>query len=245
MPPRPDAAQRQPSAQRRPLRADAQDNRLRLLSAARDVFIEQGPGAPLDEIARRAGTGIATLYRRFPDRATLMREVVLDAIESSTEEARRAAAEEPDPFRALTRYMHRAVELRGAAVIPALLGEVQLDDERIVQARDTGPATVQALVDAAHRAGALRPEVTAGDIGMLIVRMSRPLPGGFPRKVNDGLSHRHLDLLIDGLRPAGQQAEPLVGPAVTFEYLRQFPVPPAHEPRSDASPALAPKAPVS
>ncbi len=211
------------AAQRRPLRADARDNRRRLLSAARDVFIEHGPGAPLDEIARRAGTGIATLYRRFPDRQTLMREVVLDAIERSTEEARKAADEEPDPFRALIRYMHRAIDLRAAAVIPALLGVVSLDDERIARAREAGPATVQELVDAAHRAGVLRPDVTAGDIGMLIVRMSRPLPGGFPREVNDGLSHRHLDLLIDGLRPAGQPGQ-LGGPAVTFEYLRQFPV---------------------
>jgi AcrR family transcriptional regulator len=223
--------------QMRPLRADARDNRRRLLSAARDVFIEQGPGAPLDEIARRAGTGIATLYRRFPDRATLMREVVADAIESSTAEARMAADDEPDPFRALTRYMHRAVELRTAAVIPALLDEVSLDDERIARARETGPATVQALVDAAHRAGTLRADVTAGDIGTLIVRMSRPLPGGFPREINDGLSHRHLDLVIDGLRPAAQQAEPLAGPAVTFEYLRQFPAPPSAD---DALPGADP-----
>ncbi len=231
MPPTPDAPQA------RPLRADARDNRRRLLSAARDVFIEQGPGAPLDEIARRAGTGIATLYRRFPDRKTLMREVVLDAIERSTEEARRAADEEPDPFRALVRYMHRAIDVRAAAVIPALLGEVSLDDERIAPARDAGPATVQALVDAAQRAGALRPDVTAGDIGMLIVRLSRPLPGGFPHEVNEGLSHRHLDLLIDGLRPAAGQPAPLGGPAVTFEYLRQFPFPDAGDDRSDDSPA--------
>jgi AcrR family transcriptional regulator len=66
--------------QARPLRADARDNRRRLLDAARDVFIEQGPGAPLDEIARRAGTGIATLYRRFPDRQALIRGVFVDAI---------------------------------------------------------------------------------------------------------------------------------------------------------------------
>src|SRR5262249_56303629 len=55
------------SEPRQPLRADARDNRRRLLEAARDVFIERGPGAPLEEIARQAGTGIATLYRRFPD----------------------------------------------------------------------------------------------------------------------------------------------------------------------------------
>jgi AcrR family transcriptional regulator len=209
----------------RPLRADARDNRRRLLDAARDVFIEHGPGAPLDEIARRAGTGIATLYRRFPDRRTLIRDVVLDALQRTAEEARRAAEQEPDPFHAIARYMHRAIDVRAAAVIPALLGEVPFDDEEIIRARDTGPATVQALVDAAHRAGALRRDVTSGDIGMLTVRLSRPLPGGFPRETNNSLSHRHLDLLIDGLRPAAQQPAPLSGPAMTLDDLRRLPQP--------------------
>jgi AcrR family transcriptional regulator len=217
----------QRTAPRRPLRADARDNRRRLLDAACDVFIEHGPGAPLEEISRRAGTGIATLYRRFPDRGTLMREVVLDAIRRTADEARLAALEEPDPFRALARYMHRAIDMRAAAVIPALLGAVPLDDEEIMRVRETAPATTGALVDAAHRAGLLRPDVTAGDIGMLIVRMSRPLPGGFPRETNTGLSHRHLDLLLDGLRPTAQPPAPLSGPAMTLTDLRRFPQPPA------------------
>lgn len=206
----------------RPLRADAAGNRRKLLDAARDVFIDLGPGAPLEEIARRAGTGIATLYRRFPSRQVLMRDVVVDAIERSAEEARLAAEEEPDPFRALARYMHRAVDVRSAAVIPALLGEVPLDDEKVAQARASGPATVEALIHAAHRAGTLREDVTSGDIGMLVVRMSRPLPGGFTSEVNSDLSHRHLDLLIDGLRPAARQAAELGGPALTFDDLRQI-----------------------
>jgi AcrR family transcriptional regulator len=207
----------------RPMRADARDNRRRLLDAARDVFIEHGPGAPLDEIARRAGTGIATLYRRFPDRQALMRAVVRETLERTAEEAREAAEEEPDPFRALVRYMHRAIDARAAAVIPALLGQVSLDDQEIRRARDAAPSTFEALVDAAHRGGSLRADVTSGDIGMLIVRLSRPLPGGFSRETNDGLSHRHLDLLVDGLRPATGQPAPLGGPAMTLDDLRRFP----------------------
>ena len=207
----------------RPLRADARDNRRRLLEAARDAFIEHGPGAPLEEIARRAGTGIATLYRRFPDRQALMREVVLDAIEGTIEAARRAAAEESDPFRALARYMHEAIGVRTAAVVPALLGAVPLDDEEIMRARETGPGLVRDLLDAAQRAGAVRPDVTPADIGLLIVRLSRPLPGGFDRETNTGLGHRHLDLVLDGLRPPAPQTAPLTGPALTFADLRQLP----------------------
>ncbi len=219
------------AAERRPLRADARDNRRRLLDAARDVFIEQGPSAPLDEIARRAGTGIATLYRRFPDRRALMREVVLDALQRTAEQARLAAGEEPDPFRALVSYLHRAIDVRTAAVIPTLLGEVSFEDGEMTRARDAASATVQALVDAAHRSGALRPDVTSGDLGMFIVRLSRPLRGIAP-EYNDSLSHRHLDLLIDGLRPA-HEAATLGGPAMTFDDLRRLPQP---DPGDQAAP---------
>jgi hypothetical protein len=67
---------------------------------------------------------------------------------------------------------------------------------------------------------------------MLIVRLSRPLPGGFPREMDDRLSHRHLDLLIDGLRPATRPPAPLGGPAMTFDDLRRLPLPST----SDAGP---------
>jgi hypothetical protein len=121
--------------------------------------------------------------------------------------------------------MHRAVDVRTAAVIPALLGEVPLADEEIQHARDTGPDVIDALVNAAHRTGALRRDVTSGDIGMLIVRMSRPLPGGFPAETDNSLSHRHLDLLIDGLRAPARQHAVLGGPALGLDDLRQLPQP--------------------
>ena len=212
----------QNSGPRQPLRADARDNRLRLLEAAGDVFIDRGPGASLEEIARRAGTGIATLYRRFPDRQALIREVALHALHRTAEEARQAARDEPDPFAALARYMHRSIDVRTAAVFAAVLGEIPFDDEEITRARQAAPAVVQALVDAAHRVGALRPDVTSGDIGILIVRLSRPLPGGLPAEAQSRLTHRHLNLLIDGLRTTARQPAELGGPALTLADLRQL-----------------------
>jgi AcrR family transcriptional regulator len=202
------------------LRADARRNRARILAAATDLFVERGPGVPLEEISERAGTGIATLYRRFPDRAALMRVVVLEALERITEEAHRALDEEPDPFDALTRYMHRVLDTRIAAVVPALLEEITLDDDEMLRARDKAARLLQHLIDAAHRAGKLRPDVSFGDISMLIVRLSRPLPGPFPRELNDQLAHRHLELLTDALRPAAERASALAGPAMTLEELR-------------------------
>jgi AcrR family transcriptional regulator len=218
----------------RSLRADARRNRDQLLAAARDVFVEQGADAPLDEVARRAGVGIATLYRRFPDRQALMRAVVLDVLGVAAYEARLALAEEPDAFAALLRYMHRAVDLRIAAVIPALLGQVSLDDEEMLRARDQASRPVQAIVDAAHSAGSLRSDVTFGDIGVLVIRFSRPLPGDFPRDLNDRLAHRHVELLINGLQQTDEDAaEALGGPAMTLDDLRSL------SSETDAGPRVA------
>lgn len=218
----------------RPLRADARRNRAQILAAARDVFVEQGPGAPLEDISRRAGTGIATLYRRFPDRLSLMRAVVIDAMERTTEEARAALAEEPDGFSALTRYMHRTLDVRIAAVIPTLLDEISMDDADMRRISDEGVEYVQRMIKAAQDEGALRADVTFGDIGLLIVRLARPLPGPISRELNDQLAHRHLDLLINGLRgDAGRSA--VEGPAMTLADLRGL----QPQPQSQAQPTSA------
>jgi AcrR family transcriptional regulator len=206
----------------RPLRADARQNRERILAAARDVFVEQGAGAPLEEISRRAGTGIATLYRRFPDRHALMRAVVVDSLTRTLAEARQAAEEEPDPFRALTRYMHRALDIRVAAVIPQLLDEISMEDAEMRAVSEPGVKIIEELIDAAQRDGTLRKDVTFADIGTLIVRLSRPLPGTFPREVNDQLGHRHLDLLINGLRAKPDDSAVIEGPAMSRDELREF-----------------------
>ena len=201
------------------MRADARRNRHQLLIAARDVFVERGAGAPLEEIARRAGVGIATLYRRFPERESLMRAVVLDALDRVAQEAEHALAEEPDAFEALARYMHRALELRIAAVIPALLGEIPMHDEEILRARTAGSSPVEEMIRAAQAEGTLRPDVAFGDIGLMIVRLSRPLPGFFPQPLEAELAHRHLDLVIDGLRAAPARGR-LRGPGMTLGDLQ-------------------------
>lgn len=203
------------------LRADARLNRERVLAAARDVFVDLGPGAPLDEIAARAGVGIATLYRRFPDRGSLTRAVVLDVLGRVAEEARLALVEEPDAFRALARYMHRALDLRVSAVVPALLGQVSLEDEEIAPIRQRSSALIQRMVDRAQVDGTLRPDVTFGDVALLLVRLARPLPGPIPRALDARLAHRHLDLLLDGLLSRHDRpADALPGPAMTLADLQ-------------------------
>ena len=188
------------------MRADARRNRERLLAAARDVFVDQGPDAPLDAISAAAQVGIGTLYRRFPDRRALIRAVALDVLGLAAEEARLALTEEPDAFQALARYLHRALDLRISAVMPALLDHIPPDDEEIALIRTHSWGLFQHLIDRAHAAGTLRADATFADIGLLLVRLARPLPGPIPRDLDNRLAHRHLELLLDGLRT--DRAEP-------------------------------------
>jgi AcrR family transcriptional regulator len=207
----------------RRLRADARRNRAQVLAAARDVFVEQGPDAPLDEVARRAGVGIATLYRRFPDRESLQRAVALDVMVQTAEMAGRAEAEEPDAWRALGRYMHGALDLRVSAVMPALLGRVAFEDDEFTLARDAATAPVLRIIAAGQAAGQLRDDIAFGDIGPLLVRLSRPLPGPFPRELDLMLAHRHLDLFLAALRPSPSgAASTLSGPALSLSQLQDL-----------------------
>jgi AcrR family transcriptional regulator len=187
-----------------PRRADARRNRERLLVAARDTFVEHGVQAPLDDVARRAGVGIGTLYRHFPDRYALVRAVALDVLGRVTEAARTALAEEPDAFRALARYLHAALDHRIAAVMPVLSGTTELDrDDELRRARDELGPLFEAMVAAAQRDGVLRTDVGAGDLGLMVIRLARPLPLAVDRDADHAIAHRQLDLLLDGLRAPG------------------------------------------
>jgi AcrR family transcriptional regulator len=203
------------------MRADARRNRERLMTAARDVFVEQGPDASLEEIARRADVGIATLYRHFVDRGTLMHEVVLHALTSTAEAAEQARREHPDPLDALAAYIHAVIDLRTSAVIPALLGALDLDEPRIKRARTTSAQLIEDLLNTARKAGRLRDDAAFADIGLFVVRLSQKLPGPFSEEAQMGLAHRHADLLIAGLE-AGPSQPPLSGPSMGLADLQEL-----------------------
>jgi AcrR family transcriptional regulator len=185
------------------LRADARRNHQQVLVAAREAFLAAGPGVPLEDVARRAGVGIATLYRRFGDRDGLLRAVVLAALEDSRAAAEMALAgadEGADGLQALARYMHAVLDLRVSAVVPLALDRLDLDDPEIVPVREASAAAMERLIRAAHDDGSLPRQVGFADIGTLLVRLSRPLPGQVPTALDDELAHRHLDLALAGMR---------------------------------------------
>ncbi|MDT7613343.1 MAG: hypothetical protein QOF00_790, partial [Pseudonocardiales bacterium] len=94
------------------LRADARRNRDQILAAAKERFAAQGPDVPMEEIARAAGVGVGTLYRRFPDREALIRAVARDNFSNALAEARTAVAEESTAWQALVRFLRQSQELR-------------------------------------------------------------------------------------------------------------------------------------
>ena len=96
-------------------------NRDRIVSAAREMFVEYGPDVPLDEIARRAGLSNATVYRHFSDRAELVRSVVLFVMKRTADKAKRAVREDTDSFEALRCFVHAAADQRIWALCPTAI----------------------------------------------------------------------------------------------------------------------------
>src|ERR1700728_5125884 len=95
------------AGERPPLRRDAERNRQRILAAAADVFTERGLDATLDEVAKAAGVGIGTVYRRFPDKETLVSELFRERIDALVTVAETACTA-PDPWRGLVSYLEYA-----------------------------------------------------------------------------------------------------------------------------------------
>jgi AcrR family transcriptional regulator len=190
-----------PVTERAP-RADARRNRERILAAAHDVFREEGPDASLGEIARRAGVGIGTLYRHFPDRHAL-----LDALfgESAMElcaqgEAMRASESPRDAFVAWMRAsLEHALTFRSLA---ASLMISELGDEAAGRACSEQSACSQLrgetdrIVQAAREAGVLRADVDADDVIRLVNAIALATEDDpDPRAVADRLFH----LMIGGV----------------------------------------------
>jgi AcrR family transcriptional regulator len=199
-----------------PLRADAVRNRERIVDAAREAFVHWGPDVPLDEIARDAGVGNATLYRHFPDRASLIRHVVLAVTDRIADRAEALAAD-TDTFEALRRFVFHAADERIGALCPLLTEHIDPDDRGLVAARERLEAATEHLMERAHRDGRLREDVGMGDLMVALTQLARPLPGTGRPEISRFV-HRHLQILLDGLRaPAGSA---LLGDAATFEDLR-------------------------
>ncbi|KOV60458.1 hypothetical protein ADK64_30145 [Streptomyces sp. MMG1121] len=197
------------------MRADAARNRAQILAAARTAFRELGTAAPLDEIARRAGVNIATLYRRFPDRNALVQQVVLDGFTLVIEAAHQALDAAPqDPLAAIEGFLLRLVEKRDTLVLPLIGGPVPATHEAAELQSRIAPL-LEELLAHARTEGAIRPDATHMDLITTGALVCRPLPY-LPEEEATALATRHVHIFVDGLRPHSSRPLP---PSPTHEEL--------------------------
>lgn len=208
------------------LRADAHRNREQIIAAAREVFLEQGIRAPLEEIARRAGVGIATLYRRFPDRHTLVQQVALDNLALVGEELDRATAAHSDAWGALVQLLRRLVELRITVVMPVLVPELEQDARAeggtLKARRDQIFERMEQVTRTAQQEGQLRQGINPIDIWLGVVKLSRPLPV-IGAALNDRIVEQQLELFLGSLHATALDAsEPLRREPLTLDELDRY-----------------------
>lgn len=195
-----------------PLRADAQRNRERILAAARELFRERGTAVALDDIARRAGVGAGTLYRRFPDRDALIRQVIVDGFEICLAAVRAAQQERTDdPAGALERLFRRVVEQRERLVLPLIGGPVTRD-RQVQELQHAIRDGVEEILAAGRAAGVVRADVTPEDLITAAAMACRPMPH-LPDEVSAALAVRHVAVYLHGLRPEGAAPLPAAAPS--------------------------------
>ncbi|WP_406061556.1 TetR/AcrR family transcriptional regulator [Streptomyces sp. NBC_01077] len=150
------------------MRADARRNHERLLTEARATFGEQGADAPLEEIARRAGVGIGTLYRHFPTRAELLNSVFQEALAELLHRSGELAEAE-EPCRALVEWLRALIahagEYRGLA--HALMSASYDRSSALAQCSEPLRAAGERLLGRAREAGQVRADVSIGDLMQL------------------------------------------------------------------------------
>jgi len=179
------------------VRADARRNAQALLDAAMKVFATSGVEAPAREIAERAGVGVGTLYRHFPQRSDLVVAVFRNEVDACADAAPRFAAAHP-PAEALARWLQRYVDLIAAK--RGLAGALSSDDPAFQSLPayflDRVRPALQGLLDAAIDAGEIRPDVDASELLLAVARLCKTdAYGGSPEQ-----SRRMVALLADGLR---------------------------------------------
>lgn len=180
------------------MRADARRNRRRVLDAAIELILEIGGAPTRDAVAQRAGIGIATLYRHFPDQQALLRAVVLDVLDRTIDHGNTALAESATGGEALRRYLHAGIDT-GLGVVNIV--HTLLDNADWPERRTAAQDLLHRLIEAARADGAIGPDVTPTGIALVTIRFCRPLAIGLDPAKERAIAHEQLDTYLDGLIP--------------------------------------------
>ncbi len=202
------------------LRADAARNRTAIVEAAREVFADHGLDAPLDEIARRAGTGNATLYRRFPTRADLIAAVFAERMADHLA-AVEAALADPDPWEGFAGYVRSVGEMqaRDRGIADLVTMDVSSAPE-IEDLRARAFDGLVRLVERAHDAGVLRSDFTTQDVVLLLMANAGLVERA--HGISAAASARLVHVLLDGFRAeAASDGPPAPGPRKTQLAMRR------------------------
>lgn len=183
-------------------RRDAEENRARIVAAAREAFAKDGFDAPLDAIARRAGVGRATLYRNFPDRYALGAAIFEDNL-ASLEALARAHRDRPDAFTTLLRAMvEQQTEIH--ALVPALLEAPSAPDSQALVRRVTRLISIP--LRRARAAGLVRADLSLADVIDALAMISAVVTGSTSARARRRRAARALELLMHGFVPRANTA---------------------------------------
>ena len=191
----------------RPLRRDAERNRQRILTAASEVFNERGLDVSLDEIARHAGVGVGTVYRRFRTKEELIEALFLDRLDSVASIADEAYAN-PDAWRGLVSFMEQMAEImEGDLGLRQMLMFATYGRDLVAVARQRNEPLVDRLVRRAQAAGQLRADIRQTDIPFIVFILTEAAHLAYA--ANPGIWRRYLTLILDGMQPARADVTPL------------------------------------
>ena len=178
----------------RPKRADARRNYEKVLAAAREAFAEGGESTALEEIARRAGVGIGTLYRHFPNRQALLEALYVNEVEEVCRSAERLNG--GDAWEALNGWFERLIAYLGTkrALAHELLNYLDKDAPLFRDCRASLFAAGEPLLKRAQEAGAVRPDVEFSDVMHMVIGIAK-IPASDPVQTD-----HILRVALDGLR---------------------------------------------
>jgi AcrR family transcriptional regulator len=197
------------------LRRDAERNRTLIVTAAREVFAERGLDAPLEDVARRAGVGIGTLYRRFPTRQALIEEIFAARLEGMVQAAEESLAME-DAWEGFSTYLFRLCALQAEDCgVRDVLRTTFPTARNLESTRARGYALSVQLIDRAKEQGSLRPDFSPEDLPYLLIAN-----GAFVEAtstIKRTAWKRYVALFLEGCR--ADRAHPLPEPPLSGDQM--------------------------
>jgi AcrR family transcriptional regulator len=195
-------------------RAQAVRNDARILDAARAVFVAD-PAAPISAVAKRAGVGISALYRRYPSKDELLRQLCADGLRRYIAAVEAALADDGDPWAAFAGFMSRVVNEDVHSLTLQLAGTFAPTEELYREAERAQQLNLR-LLERTKASGAIRLDLTANDLSFLFEQLASVR--GRDEESTGLLRPRYLTLLLDALRTPSPS--PLPGPAPSWAEQR-------------------------